>query len=260
MLWCRFELNNKTSFGIVEGDTVVTVDGSPFGEHKMTSQRQPLAAVRLLVPVIPGVFYATGSNYADHIIKMAKVLNREPKFRTKPDMGYRANNALIAHGEDIVKPKDSCDEFQYEGELVAVIGKKARNVRKEDAMDYVFGWTIGNDVSERGWQRTDLTNWRSKNSDTFKPMGPWIATGVHPKDMKTTVRRNGKVDVIFNTGNMLFDIGDFIAELTRNNTLFPGDVLWLGTDGLPENMKPGDVIEIEITGIGTLRNRVVAGQ
>jgi 2-keto-4-pentenoate hydratase/2-oxohepta-3-ene-1,7-dioic acid hydratase in catechol pathway len=258
MLWCRFQRANKISFGIVEDDMVITVEGSPFDEHRVTAERQPLSVVKLLVPVIPGVFYATGSNYANHIIKMAKVLNRQPEFRTKPEMGYRANSALIAHGEDIVKPKDSSDEFQYEAELVAVIGKKAKHVRKEDALDYVFGWTIGNDVSERSWQRTDTTNWRSKNTDTFKPMGPWIATGVHPTAMKTTVRRNGRVDIIFDTGKMLFDVGDFITELTQKNTLYPGDVLWLGTDGLPENMKPGDMIEIEISGIGTLGNRVVA--
>ena len=258
MIWCRFQTDDKASFGIVEGSSVTVVEGSPFGEHHITDRKLPLRAVKLLVPVIPGVFYATGSNYADHIIKMAKVLNREPVFRKKPDMGYRANNALIAHEENIIKPKDSGEEFQYEGELVAVIGKTARRVAKENALDYVFGWTIGNDVSERGWQKSDLTNWRSKNTDTFKPMGPWIVTGIHPKDMKTTVRRNGNVDVSFDTGNMLFDVADFIAEMTRNITLYPGDVLWLGTDGLPQNMKPGDVIEIEITGIGTLRNRIVA--
>ncbi len=258
MLWCRFNARNKTSFGLVEGDVITAVEGNPFDQHSITSEKHQLSEVKILVPVIPGVFYATGSNYADHIIKMAEVLKVEPKFRTRPEMGYRANNALIAHEENIVKPADLGTEFQYEGELVAVIGKIAKNVRKADALEYVFGWTIGNDVSERGWQRTDLTNWRSKNTDTFKPMGPWIATGVQPESMQTTVRRNGKVDITFETGNMLFDVSDFIAELTRNVTLYPGDVLWLGTDGLPQNVKPRDVIEIEITGIGTLRNRVVA--
>jgi 2-keto-4-pentenoate hydratase/2-oxohepta-3-ene-1,7-dioic acid hydratase in catechol pathway len=115
-------------------------------------------------------------------------------------------------------------------------------------------------VSERTWQRSDRTLWRAKNADTFKPMGPWIVTGLHPRDMKTVVRLNGKVVDSFETGNMIFDAETYISEVSRYNTLHPGDVMWLGTDGMPQNMKPGDTVEVEITGIGVLRNKVVAEQ
>ena len=172
--------------------------------------------------------------------------------------GYRANSALIATGENIVKPADSGPRFEYEGELVAVIGKRCRNVSPEEANACIFGWTIGNDVSERTWQANDRTLWRAKNCDTFKPMGPWIATGIEPRDMTTTVWLNGETIHKFPTGDMLFSAGEVISDISRTNTLSPGDVVWLGTDEVPQSLNPGDVIEIEITGIGVLRNRVVA--
>ena len=259
MIWCRFQSGNTVSYGIVESQTVMAVDGSPFGEHSVTAVRYPLDAVKLLVPVVPGTFYAAGANYAGHIAGMVKSgLVNSDFWPAKPDIGYRANNALIAHGENIVKPGDAGEEFQYEAELVAVIGKKVKNVSKEEALDCVLGWTIGNDVTERSWVRNDRVGWRSKNSDTFKPMGRWIVTGLDPMDMTTTIRINGKVLESFATGNMIFDLATYISAMTRYVTLHPGDVIWLGTDGEPQNMKPGDTIEIEITGIGVLRNPIVA--
>ena len=147
--------------------------------------------------------------------------------------------------------------MQYEGELVAVFGKKCRNVSPSEALDYVFGWTIGNDISERVWQRNDRTLWRAKNSDTFKPMGPWIVTGLVPDQLRTIVRVNGRVTEDFDTGNMIFDAPTFISEVSKYNTIQPGDIMWLGTDGIPENIKGGDVVEVEISNIGILRNPVV---
>jgi 2-keto-4-pentenoate hydratase/2-oxohepta-3-ene-1,7-dioic acid hydratase in catechol pathway len=131
-------------------------------------------------------------------------------------------------------------------------------VSPKDAASCILGWTIGNDLTERDWQRDDPTNLRGKNSDTFKPMGPWIVTGVDPRDMTTNVRLNGKTVHSFPTGDMLFSAAEVISAVSRHNTLSPKDVVWLGTDEVPESVKPGDVIEIEISGIGVLRNRVVA--
>ena len=258
MLWCRFQLQTKISYGLIEGDTVTAVDGNPFGEHAVTPAKHKLSDVKLLVPVVPPTFYAIGSNYRNHVIGIAKGKGTPPKFYDEPRVGYRANSALIAHGEDIVKPRDSTPVFQYEGELVAVVGKTARNVTPEQARECIFGWTIGNDVSERTWQHKDVTNLRSKNSDTFKPMGPYIATGIDPKEMTTYVRINGETVHTFPTGNMLFDAARVLSDISRYCTLTPGDVLWLGTDEVPKNLVPGDLIEVEITGIGTLGNRVVA--
>ncbi len=256
--WCRFRKDDWTGFGLVEGERVTAVEGVPWGDHRQTTRAFPLGDVKLLVPVVPSTFFCVGVNYADHIRKMAAMRKTEPVFPKKPDIGYRANNALIAHDEAIVKPADSGEAFQYEGELVAVFGKRARKVSRETALDYVFGWTIGNDVSERGWQKEDRTLWRAKNTDTFKPMGPWIVTGLDPDAMETVVRMNGAETDRFRTNNMIFDTADYIAELSKYCTIEPGDVMWMGTDGMPRNMKPGDTVEVEITGIGVLRNRVVA--
>ena len=258
--WCRFEKDKQVSYGLVEGDQIIAVEGTPFGDHKRTSRAYPISSIKLLVPVVPPTFYCVGINYKDHVEKMAKKRGVAPSFPEKPDIGYRTNNALIAHEENIVKPADAGDAFQYEGELVAVFGKRCRNVSRENALDYVLGWTIGNDISERNWQKIDRTLWRAKNSDTFKPMGPWIVTGLNPATMTTVIRVNGKETDRFATNNMIFDTATYIAEVSKYCTIEPGDVMWMGTDGVPENIKPGDTVEIEITGIGVLRNRVVQGK
>jgi 2-keto-4-pentenoate hydratase/2-oxohepta-3-ene-1,7-dioic acid hydratase in catechol pathway len=245
------------SYGRIDGDSVVAVDGAPWGAAKETGARHALSSVKLLIPTIPSTFFCVGINYRDHIIQAAKRRGVEPQFPQRPDIGYRANNALCAHEDAIVKPRDSGEVFQYEGELVAVIGKQGRKIPQEKALDYVFGWTIGNDVSERTWQRNDRTMWRAKNADTFKPMGPWIVTDLDYRKMTTTIRLNGQEVDRFATANMIHDVEQYIAEVSKYCTLFPGDVMWMGTDGSPRNMKVGDVCEVEISGIGVLRNKVV---
>ncbi len=257
MIWCRFEIDGAARYGILEGETVAEVDGSPFGEYKLTGRRHDLASIKLMVPVVPSTFYCAGINYRDHVRRMAAMRGVEPVFPSQADIGYRANNALIAHGETIVIPKDASEQVQYEGELVAVFGKTVRNVSQEEALDCVMGWTIGNDVSERVWQANDRTFWRSKNTDTFKPMGPWIVTDVELEGMRTQVRINDRLVEDFDTSDMIFSAALFISEVSKYNTIYPGDVMWLGTDGVPENIKHGDMVSIEITGIGTLSNPVV---
>jgi len=258
MKWCRVRTSDGPRFGVIEGETIALVDGSPFDGAARTGTTLPRAQAQLLVPVVPGTFYAIGSNYRDHVEKMAQAAGRKPIYYDRPRVGYRANSALIAHDENIVKPADSSDEFQYEAELVAVIGKRGRNVTPAQAWDLIFGWTIGNDVSERTWQRSDPTNIRAKNSDTFKPMGPCILQSRDMRGMRTEVRLNGRQVHSFDTSNMIFDPAEVISEISRYNTLSPGDVIWLGTDDKPLNLKVGDVLEIEIAGIGLLRNKVVA--
>ena len=256
MRWCRFRAGNKVSYGLVEGNEVVQVAGSPFGRYRRTGRRLPLSSVKLLVPCVPPTFYAAGINYMDHVRAMAALQGRPAAPPPKADIGYRANNALIAHGEPIVIPKDATEEVQYEGELVVVIGRQAKHLREDEVWDYILGYTIGNDVSERTWQHGDRTLWRAKNADTFKPMGPWIETEADPARMRTTVRLNRRVVADFATNNMIFGIAAYLSVMTKYITLYPGDVVWMGTDGIPQNMKAGDVVEVEISGIGTLRNPV----
>jgi 2-keto-4-pentenoate hydratase/2-oxohepta-3-ene-1,7-dioic acid hydratase in catechol pathway len=217
--------------------------------------------VQLEVPVIPTTFYAAGINYPEHVTWAAQMRGQEPDLPKRADVGYRANNALVPHGHDIVVPADATEQLQYEGELVVVIGKECGPtstgpVSETDALDYVFGYTIGNDVSERVWQRGDRTMWRGKNTDTFKPMGPWIVTDLEPDDLHCTIRINDRVVGEYNVKDAIFSVRHYISKMSQYLTIHPGDVLWMGTDGEQENMKDGDVCEIEINDIGVLRNPV----
>jgi 2-keto-4-pentenoate hydratase/2-oxohepta-3-ene-1,7-dioic acid hydratase in catechol pathway len=257
MKWCRFQSGRNVAYGVIEDTTVTEVTGNPFEGHTRTATTLPLSQVKLLVPVIPPTFYAAGVNYREHVTEMAHRRGVKPEFPPQADVGYRANNALIATDEPIVIPRDASDEVQYEGELVAVIAKRCKRVSETEALDYVLGYTIGNDVSERTWQRGDRTFWRGKNTDTFKPMGPVIVTGLDPDDLRVTIRLNGKEMFSYAVRDAIFGVRQFISRMSQYLTLHPGDVLWMGTDGPTENMKDGDVVEVEIPGIGVLRNPVL---
>ena len=256
MIWCRFEDAGQPVYGLVEDEWVTAVSGGPFGQYEKSGRRIPLAGLRLLPPVIPGTFFCAGLNYRAHAERAAYGGHAVPE---RPEVGYRANNALTGHLSPIVRPSDCAEPLVAEGELVAVIGRSLRHVTPEEAKDGIFGWTIGNDVSARGWQRSDRTFWRCKNSDTFKPMGPFIATSgeVDPLASATTVRVDGEVRASFSTGDMLFGPYEYISAISRYITLSPGDVLWLGTDETA-TVVPGQVVEITIDGIGTLANPVTA--
>src|ERR1700730_6528531 len=210
MRWVRYETNGHPAYGIVEGDTVTEVKGDPFAGYERTAIRRPLSSVKLLVPVEPRTFYAAGLNYPEHVTEAAKKLGREPELPPYADIGYRANNALIAHGENIVIPKDAGELVQYEAELVAVIGKQAKHRSERDALPCFRGWTIGNDMSERTWQRGDRTLWRAKTSATFKPMGPWIETDFDLDKAMTIVRVNNEGTDGLGQTSMLYAVGHFI--------------------------------------------------
>ena len=203
-------------------------------------------------------FYAAGLNFRAHIEWANRELGGSYKAPTQADIGYRSPNAIIVNGEDIVIPKDSIGPVEFEGELVAVIGKKVKHVSEEQALDCVAGYTLGNDVSERGWQKGDRTLWRAKNSDTFKPMGPVIVPGLDPTKLQIDVRINGKTASSYGTGGMIFGVAHFISRMSRYLTLHPGDVIWFGCDGptIPA-LKHGDLVEVVNDAIGVLSNRVI---
>jgi 2-keto-4-pentenoate hydratase/2-oxohepta-3-ene-1,7-dioic acid hydratase in catechol pathway len=257
MRWCRFQSGRTVAYGIIEESTVTEVTGTPFEGYARTSTSFLLSQVKLLVPVIPPTFYAAGVNYREHVTEMAHRRGVKPEFPPNADVGYRANNALIATGEPIVIPRDATELVQYEGELVAVIGKKAKHLSETDALSCIAGYTLGNDLSERTFQKTDRTLWRAKNIDTFKPMGPVVVPGLDPANQEITVRVNGKVATSYNTGGAIFSLRHYIARMTAYITLWPGDVIWLGCDGptLPE-LHPGDLVEVVNEAIGVLANRV----
>jgi 2-keto-4-pentenoate hydratase/2-oxohepta-3-ene-1,7-dioic acid hydratase in catechol pathway len=257
MRWARFDQNGSPSYAVVEGDTVIPVRGSPFDAWERTGELRKLADVTLLPPVIPPTFYAAGMNYPEHVREVAAKIGQKPDLPTRADIGYRANNALIGDGDAIVIPADATDQVQYEGELVVVIGRKCKNLTRDNALSAVLGYTIGNDVSERTWQKADRTMWRSKNTDTFKPMGPWIETDVKLENLVTKIRLNSEQIIAFPTNHMIFGVVDYLVNMTTCLTLYPGDVVWMGTEGSTANLKHGDRIDIEITSIGTLSNPVV---
>jgi 2-keto-4-pentenoate hydratase/2-oxohepta-3-ene-1,7-dioic acid hydratase in catechol pathway len=257
MRWIRYSHQGRTAYGILEGDRIAEVKGDPFAGYEATARKHDLAAVTIEVPVVPPTFYCVGLNYAEHVQHAAAKLGINADLPRQPDVGYRAANALIAHGAPVVIPRDAT-KVQYEGELAVVIGKRARNLSEAEALSCVLGYTIGNDVSERVWQKSDRTLWRAKNTDTFKPMGPWIETHVDLDALETRVRVNGRETTRFATNAMIFGVAAYISTMSRYLTLHPGDILWMGTDGTSPDLAAGDVVEVEITGIGILRNPFVA--
>lgn len=259
MKWLYFSASDATaSYGILGADDCIQeVQGIPWEAWQRTGRTYPLRDVKIEVPVVPRTFYAAGLNYVKHIHEYAEKIGVTPAIPTQADIGYRAVNALVAHNEAVVIPADA-QQIEYEGEVVVVIGKKAKNLTEDEALSCVFGYTIGNDISERLWQASDRTFWRCKNSDTFKPMGPWIETEFDLEAAETTVRVNGEVRTHFRTSEMLFGIRTFISRMSQYITLHPGDVIWMGTDGKSPRLHAGDVVEVEITGLGVLRNHLVA--
>jgi 2-keto-4-pentenoate hydratase/2-oxohepta-3-ene-1,7-dioic acid hydratase in catechol pathway len=257
MRWIRYSHAGRTGYGILEGDRIAEVSGDPFNGYETTRVRHDLGSVKVELPVVPPTFYCVGLNYAEHIREVAAKQGIKANLPEQPDVGYRAVNALIAHEEPVVIPRDA-SKVHYEGELVVVIGKKAKNLSEADALSCVLGYTIGNDVSERVWQKSDRTLWRAKNTDTFKPMGPWIDTDVDLDALETRIRLNGKETLRFRTNAMIFGVAKYISTMSRYLTLFPGDVIWMGTDGSSPDLQAGEVVEVEITNLGTLRNPFVA--
>ena len=263
MKWCRIEVDGAPAFGIVEGTDIVLVDAPPYDSYQRTGKKAALKSAKFLPPVMPYIFYAAGINFRAHIEWAAQRLGTPLKPPAQADIGYRSPNALIGSGADIVIPKDSPGPVHYEGELVAVVGKKAKNLTESNALDCIAGYTLGNDLSERSFQKSDRTLWRAKNIDTFKPMGPVVVDGIDPAfdpmRQQIIVRVNGKEASSYNTSGAIFSLQHYLARMSAYVTLWPGDVIWLGCDGatLPA-LEAGDVVEVVNDAIGVLANRVVA--
>lgn len=257
MAWCRIEQEGRPAYGLVEGGDIAVVDAAPWEEHRKTGRRVAMAGAKLLAPVEPPNFYAAGLNYGPHIEWCNRHHGTKFGVPKAADVGYRSPNALVGSGSDIVVPKDSAGPLEYEGELVVVIGKRAKNLTEAGALGCVAGYTLGNDVSERGWQFSDRTLWRAKNADTFKPMGPVVVQGIDPMNLEIDVRINGTTVSSYNTRGMIFSVQHYLARMSRYLTLMPGDVIWFGCDGptVPA-MQPGDLVEVACREIGVLANRV----
>jgi 2-keto-4-pentenoate hydratase/2-oxohepta-3-ene-1,7-dioic acid hydratase in catechol pathway len=247
--YVRYEHRGKVSYGILDGDSVREIRGDLFGSRAETGVGVKLASVKLLWPCEPTKVLAVGLNYKSHL--GARPAPEKPELFFKP-----LTSLQTPDGEVVIPP--GAKNVHYEGELVIVMGKRARRVAAERASEYIFGFTCGNDVSERDWQRGDLQWWRAKGSDTFAPLGPAIAVGLDYKKSRLQTRVNGEVKQSQLLSDLLFDAAAIVSFTSQYVTLERGDVIYTGTPGATSAIKPGDVVEIEIDGIGILRNRVTS--
>jgi 2-keto-4-pentenoate hydratase/2-oxohepta-3-ene-1,7-dioic acid hydratase in catechol pathway len=256
--YLRFQAGDTIAYGLLEGDRVRQLSGDLFGDWKKTDTTHALKDVTLLVPTQPTQVLAMAGNYKSHLSD--NVI--PPKFKI-PQPFYKSPSCLVPTGANIVLPKDS-GPVHFEAELVIVIGKKASKVTKEQALDYVFGVTCGNDVSERYWQNDpdnkDVQWWRAKGADTFGPVGPYIVSGIDYDNLLLTLRLNGEVKQQERTKLFIHDIPTMVSFVSQYVTLHPGDLIFTGTPGKTSEIKAGDVVEVELEKVGVLRNPVVKAQ
>jgi len=247
----RFSHSDGIRFGIVdEGDLVVLAGDPMFAGFDTTGERVPLADAALLAPVIPrSKVVCVGRNYREHAAEFGNVAPEEPLLFLKP------NTSVIGPGDAILRPAIS-ERTEFEGELVVVIGRIAKNVKAEDALDYVFGYTVGNDFTARDIQRKDGQWTRGKGFDTFCPLGPVIETEFDAASARIETRVNGEVRQQAPLTDMIHSVADIIAYASAAFTLLPGDVIMTGTPAGVGPVVAGDTIEVEVSGIGTLRNPV----
>jgi 2-keto-4-pentenoate hydratase/2-oxohepta-3-ene-1,7-dioic acid hydratase in catechol pathway len=243
-------VDGEVHFGVVEGDTVADLQAHPFGDLVFTGERRPLTGLRLLAPIIPSKVVAIGKNYAEHAREMGGEAPATPVIFLKP------STAVIGPGDPIARPA-SVQRLDYEGELAVVIGRLARDVPAERALDVVLGYTCANDVTARDQQQSDGQWTRGKGYDSFCPLGPWIETTLDPADLAVTTRLNDEVKQDSRTKLLLHVVPTLIAFVSAVMTLLPGDVILTGT---PEGVGPmvaGDEVTVTIEGVGDLTNRVV---
>ncbi len=244
--------NDAPRYGWVFEDRVGPIEGEPFGEFRRLEAEIPLHMVRLLAPVIPGKIICVGRNYAEHA--------REQGFEPPevPILFMKPPSSVIGPGETILLPPQS-KQVEHEGELAVVIGRRGRWIAAEEALKYVFGYTVANDVTARDLQRRDGQWTRGKGFDTFCPLGPWIETELNPADVLVQTRVNGEMRQMASSREMMFSVEQLIAFISSVMTLEMGDVILTGTPPGIGPLQAGDVVEVSVEGIGSLRNPVAAG-
>ena len=257
MKLCRF--THKTlpepSYGIVEDDYVrPLIDADAFGARpRVHSNRIPLSEVKLLAPVTPSKIVCVGRNYREHAAELGNPMPTEPLLFLK------APTAIIGHKDAIRLPLESV-QVEHEGELGVVIGRVASRLTDEqDALSYVLGYTCVNDVTARDLQRKDVQFTRAKSFDTFCPVGPYIATDINPSDLAVTTRVNGAIKQHARTSTMAFSVATLLRYISRMMTLLPGDLIATGTPAGVSRLDGGDVVEVEVEGVGVLQNTVLDG-
>ena len=283
--YARFQVGDAVAYGVVEGESVRQIDGDLFGAWRPTDRTFSLSGVKLLTPVArPSKVLALAGSYKSHlgagdqittvttttkvttsqngqttsdsktVVETEKPGEVPAKFQI-PQLFFKSPSSLIASGEKIVIPPGTND-VHYEAELVIVIGRRAKDVNDDEARRCVLGVTCGNDVSARDWQKSDVQWWRAKASDTFGPIGPFIVSGLDYDNLSLRLRLNGKVMQEERTSELIHSVPKIVSFISRQVTLEPGDLIFTGTPGRTSAIKPGDRVEVEIEGIGTLVNVV----
>jgi 2-keto-4-pentenoate hydratase/2-oxohepta-3-ene-1,7-dioic acid hydratase in catechol pathway len=246
---CRARYENDVFYGVIEGENVRRLTGSPFETIKYDGREYPLRDIALLAPAEPSKIVAVGKNYSAHAAEMKEGQPEEPLLFIKP------NTCVIGPGDTVIYPKLS-KRLDYEGELGIVIGKKCKAVRAEDFASVVLGYTCLNDVTARDIQKS-VSQWtRGKGFDTFCPIGPWIETELDPSGLRIETRLNGETRQSSDTSEMTHSPAKLIAYISETMTLLPGDVIATGTPEGIGPMQEGDAVEVEIEGIGILRNYI----
>jgi 2-keto-4-pentenoate hydratase/2-oxohepta-3-ene-1,7-dioic acid hydratase in catechol pathway len=248
----RYQIKNEPPhFGWILENKIGAIEGNIFGEFKRLEAEIPLVDARLLAPVQPSKILCIGRNYAEHAKEHNAEIPRVPLIFMKPP------SSILNPGEPIILPSQS-QLVEHEAELVVVIGKRGRQIVVEEAQGYVYGYTIGNDVTARDLQRSDGQWTRAKGFDTFCPFGPWIDTEYDPSDAIITCRVSGQPRQMASTRDMIFNVSTLVAFISSIMTLEPGDLIFTGTPAGVGPLKAGDVVDVEIEGLGKLSNPVAS--
>lgn len=246
----RLVFEGKVRYGLFSGGRVRLYEGSPFSGGKPGKRYARLKDSRLLAPCRPSKVVAIGLNYKAHAAEFGKTLPDEPMMFLKP------STSVIGPGEYIVRPKGAGPRVDYEAELAVVVGRTCKDIRQEQAADYILGYTCLNDVTERHMQKRDVQYTRAKGFDTFCPMGPAIALDLSPSDLRVRSFVNAQPKQDSRTSDMIFSIGQLLAFVSQVMTLYPGDVIATGTPAGVGPLAAGDEVEIRVSGIGRLLNPV----
>ena len=243
----RYKKGSQISYGILDGNNVREIKGDIFGDLSETGTQYALDDVTLLAPYVPTKMFALAGNYKSHLGGGDPFEEPQPFFKVPTSVLDPMGTIIIPRG---------AGEVHYEGEMVAVIKKTAKRISPAEAPDYILGVTCGNDVSARVWQRNDKQWWRAKSSDTFSPMGPAIDTDVDYGNLLLQTHLNGETVQSQSTADLIFDVPHLVSFISQAVTLLPGDAIFTGTPGTTGQIKDGDIVEVELEGVGILKNSV----
>lgn len=251
MKYIRFLKDEKIKYGLLEKDNMIReIIGDIFNNYKTTEKVYSLSEISFLPPCIPSKIIAVGLNYFEHANELQMKIPDEPLIFMKPP------SALIAHNDNIIYPKMT-KQLDYEAELAVIIKNRIKDIEPEDVLVNILGYTCFNDVTARDLQKKDEEWTRAKSFDTFAPVGPFISTELNPDNLEIRLYKNGQLMQDSSTSNMIFKVDKIVSYISKIMTLFPGDIIATGTPPGVGQLKAGDMVEVEIEGIGVLKNKVI---